>query len=446
MQTVLLHTGLAAGCLLANCAAVYRLLTPQLLEERRRLARDVRRISPAPTPSATPLQHVPVKGEVRGRLWYTGLVAGYLLAAYAVVHHVLPAHLSADVDVYVARPSIWGGLALLSGAGWWRSSEDRGLNRALIGIAFLAGVFQVAVTVVAGLLYGFGHSPYARQALSMAENGLYVVALLLGLEMSRAYLLQAWSRVSPVVAFAVVVLLYTGVTITLSPHDFATTERVFQTGGGTLLPAASESVMATFLAAIGGPVAALAYRLPLAGFEWFSPILPDLGWAGTAFTGTLAPALAMLLVRDICLGPKTQGQETQRASGVSPLWMLAAVFVVALIWLNSGLLGVRPAVISGVSMEPALAVGDVVFTREVAPEALRVGDVIRYRNGQAAIMHRIVEIDSGRKSPVFITKGDNNNVADNPVLAQQIEGKVVFTIPKAGWAPIYVGKLLNRFR
>jgi signal peptidase len=378
----------------------------------------------------------------------TVLVAGYVMAAYYAVHKIVPRYFHGDMNVYVAQPLIWGGLAVV--AYWlWRRLPDRpGFSRGLVGLAVVAGVFQLSVLVTAGVLYGFGHSPHVGQALNMAKNGLYIGTMLLGFEMSRAYLVHAWSRVNAIVGFGAVALLFTAVAVPPGRYPFSGGgERAFEVTGGEFLPTASESVLATFLASIGGPVPAFTYRFILASFDWFSPILPNLEWTVTAFVATLAPVLAMLIIRDIYLARQSEGEDEQEegeGNGVSPVWMLAAMVVVGLIWLNTGLLGVTPAMVSGHSMDPAFETGDIVVTREVAPESLEVGDIIRFRKGNVAIMHRIVEIGEGADGPVFITMGDGNNALDEPVLAEQVEGEVVLAIPEVGWPVIFFRNLVGR--
>ena len=404
-----------------------------------------------------------VDGPV-GALWGTALVAGYLVAAYWAVHQLLPSRLSPDLYVYVVQPLIWGGLGLLAFALWqWLPDRPR-VKFVFVGLAVVAGVFQISLLIIAGMLYGFGSTPYGDQAISIAKNALYLSTLLLGLEMSRAYLLSAWSRINPLAAFAVVAALYAAVAVPLGQFRQigGRSDDTFEVTGATLLPAASESVMATFLAVIGGPLPAFAYRFTVEGFEWFSPILPSLNWPIIAFLGTLTPILALLFVRDIYFSDQedTEGGEEQ-GIGVSPFMLLAGIAIVGLIWLNAGMFGVQPALISGVSMKPELGPGDVVFTKQVAPESLEVGDIVRYERNGIPVMHRIVEIaehiegpyyqtqdgpvtlSDDESGPVFIIRGDGNNTPDPPVFAGQIEGKVVFTLPYAGWIPIGIKKVIN---
>jgi signal peptidase len=377
----------------------------------------------------------------------SALVLVLLLDAYLLRERWLPTHVSADVGLYVAQPLVWGGLACFGYRLWVELPSRPRFSRNLTGLAVLAGVFHIALLVCAGLLFGFGRSPYARQLFHMAENLLYFGTLLAGLEMTRAYLLAVWGRVNGFLAFVAVAGILAAADASLGQFGkLGPGGQSFEVTGRVFLPGLAESVMATFLASLGGPLAAFAYRFSLDCFEWFSPILPNLTWTITAFVGTVAPVLAMLVVRDAYFSGEGHAEAAEeRGRGLSPLFMLAAVLVVALIWLNTGLLGVRPALVSGVSMRPYLKVGDVVVTKQVSASSLKVGDVVRFRGqeGGVVILHRIIAIDKGPGHMTFVTKGDSNDVSDRPITAEQIEGKVILKIPEAGWLPIWVQKALR---
>ena len=55
---------------------------------------------------------------------------------------------------------------------------------------------------------------------------------------------------------------------------------------------------------------------------------------------------------------------------------------------------------------------------------------------------RGVEIERQGNQIVFITKGDDNDSHDPPVLEAAYKGKVVLQIPKLGWLSIYIRRLL----
>ena len=75
-------------------------------------------------------------------------------------------------------------------------------------------------------------------------------------------------------------------------------------------------------------------------------------------------------------------------------------------------------VLSG-SMEPALLVNDFVIVEE--EENYDVGDVVVYQNGKDLIIHRIVKKDGEE----FVTRGDANNVDDDPIKLSDIKGKMM---------------------
>lgn len=84
-------------------------------------------------------------------------------------------------------------------------------------------------------------------------------------------------------------------------------------------------------------------------------------------------------------------------------------------------------VLSG-SMEDRLSVDDLVIIK--ATDAYAVNDIVIYQDGDSLVIHRIIEIDGD----TVTTKGDANNIADEPINKSQIKGVLVFDIPKIGAA------------
>lgn len=116
---------------------------------------------------------------------------------------------------------------------------------------------------------------------------------------------------------------------------------------------------------------------------------------------------------------------------------LAALGLLSLAMLFVGLPGSgwRGLSVQTGSMRPSLEPGDLVLTRRVAAEQLRVGDVVTYGvpNQRQTITHRIVEIrGSGNQPRQFVLKGDANSAPDPPIFEQQIVGKVARSLPLLG--------------
>jgi signal peptidase len=125
------------------------------------------------------------------------------------------------------------------------------------------------------------------------------------------------------------------------------------------------------------------------------------------------------------------------------MWMLVGLTAVTLLWFNTGLFGIRPTLVSGVSMEPALRAGDVVITREVPADRVQVGDVVRFQLGSSYVLHRVTEIEEDGSQIQFITRGDANNVDDAPLPESELEGKVILVVPKIGWVAIGVRRIIE---
>jgi len=89
--------------------------------------------------------------------------------------------------------------------------------------------------------------------------------------------------------------------------------------------------------------------------------------------------------------------------------------------------GYGKAVVATGSMEPAIEPGDMIIFHE--QENYEVGDIVVFE-AENFVTHRIVETTENG----FITQGDANNTNDGEILREQMIGKVVFTVPKVGYA------------
>ena len=89
--------------------------------------------------------------------------------------------------------------------------------------------------------------------------------------------------------------------------------------------------------------------------------------------------------------------------------------------------GFGNAIIVSGSMEPAIAVGDLIVIRK--QKTYETGDVVTFEQ-TGYITHRIVE----KTENGYVTQGDANNARDAEITLSQISGKVVVTVPKIGKA------------
>ncbi|KON89594.1 hypothetical protein AF332_24055 [Sporosarcina globispora] len=104
------------------------------------------------------------------------------------------------------------------------------------------------------------------------------------------------------------------------------------------------------------------------------------------------------------------------------------------------LLGFQLFTVLSNSMVPYFETGDMVIIKEVTQSDVNENDVITFKeeNGKF-ITHRVIEIKNHNGRVQFVTQGDNNNVKDEEMVTDQnLVGKQVFLIPKAGYAVKFV--------
>jgi signal peptidase len=399
-----------------------------------------------PSPTQRARRRAP--GSKPAKRWLVVPVAVWALAVYLLVNLVLRGLRSGPLNLYLVQPILWSSLSALAFFCWrYGVIPKPRLDSSLIVMAGLAGAFQVAIFLIAGLLSSFGHSPYSHRILRLLGNLVYITTMLVGMEMSRACLVRVIARRNLTLGLILATVFYSVLSIHLTRFAALRGEPavLFSFCGATLLPTLSENLLASFLALAGGPLPAIAYRGVLVAFEWLSPILPDLPWPVTTFLGSVTPALGLLIIWNQYAARRAgQVKASPRKGQSSTAWLLVAVVTAGLVWFNNGFFGVRPTLVTGMSMSPTLETGDIVITREIPAEAVQVGDIIRFRDEEARsyVVHRVLVIESEGGRMRFITQGDGNNAPDPPVRPGQLEGKVVLIVPKLGWLSIKLRGLI----
>lgn len=90
--------------------------------------------------------------------------------------------------------------------------------------------------------------------------------------------------------------------------------------------------------------------------------------------------------------------------------------------------------ISSGSMEPEFLVGDVILSKEIDDVAsLKVGDIITFKGGDQFgnnnVTHRVVVAPKEENGTMMLqTKGDANEVYDEPIRADQVQSKYICKI------------------
>ncbi len=214
------------------------------------------------------------------------------------------------------------------------------------------------------------------------------------------------------------------------------------------LPLLAENLAASLLVLMAGAGASLSFRGLLAAFWWLCPILPNLDWAMKGLIGTIIPVIGIVAINNYYAqsASRLKSRKRTRNASIPAGWIITTVIGIAIVWFAVGVFPIKPFLVPSGSMVPVINPGDVVIVAPVQTDAIKVGEIIEYRNVKENIniVHRVIEITGNASNMFFITKGDANDSPDPaPVSPQTVIGREIFVIPKIGWISIAVKKLLS---
>lgn len=125
---------------------------------------------------------------------------------------------------------------------------------------------------------------------------------------------------------------------------------------------------------------------------------------------------------------------------------LFTVLLISLLAIAVGI-GVVPKVLDGAaltvltgSMEPTYEPGDIVVT--VPRDSYAIGDAVTFQpeSGKSTLItHRVVAVRQTPEGTGYVTRGDANGADDEPIVAAQVMGKVIYSVPKLGYVQEFIG-------
>jgi len=97
------------------------------------------------------------------------------------------------------------------------------------------------------------------------------------------------------------------------------------------------------------------------------------------------------------------------------------------------MVGATPLTMSTGSMAPAYPTGSVVVVKPVDGADVDVGEVVTFQaisgDPNSVYTHRVISRSVTSAGVELVTKGDANPSADKPILAEQVLGRVIYSLP-----------------
>lgn len=364
------------------------------------------------------------------------------ICLYLIDNSPIPSTIGFKLYGNLLKPVLWIGLAFII----WNFARVRPAAKlkfrgSFIQWAFIFAVIYVLVSIGAGLLDGFGKSPYNHSLKGMLQNIFLVGSVLVGREVLRSYIVNSFVKKENFLIFLLVSLITTVCDFTIQKYtSLKGLESTVQFIAQYFAPTFSQNLLATYLSFLGGPVPAIIYMGILQAFHWLSPILPNLKWITTALIGILCPVFSLMIIQNIYL-KEAKLLKSRDKDDESPVgWIITSLVSISIIWFSVGVFPVYPSVIATGSMEPMIKPGDVVLIdKSVNKENLSIGDVIQFKRDTILISHRIIEVIEAVEGKGYQTKGDNNSAKDYDIVRiHQVKGKIVKVVPKIGWPTLLI--------
>ncbi len=136
----------------------------------------------------------------------------------------------------------------------------------------------------------------------------------------------------------------------------------------------------------------------------------------------------------------------RRVKNIALIAIIAALAVVMAFTVISRMIGMPPTIfgltmyrVSSGSMEPALAVGDIIIVQDCGGNTVKENDIVSYLSDSGEttgqiVTHRVVRAPYQKGDATYlVTKGDANSAEDRPILVAQVKGKMLCKLPFLKW-------------
>lgn len=313
---------------------------------------------------------------------------------------------------------------------------------------FIVTITYLIIYILLGLILGYVKSFYSHSIIGIIKNiWMYIVPIIF-IEIIRNILIRNSGDKKIILIFIVILFTLIDIDLYTTLSSIYTKTDIFKLIFTTIIPTFISNIVLTYISKTSGYITNLIYRLPQNLTMIILPILPDLDWYFRGLLGTLLPIFAFILIKNL----DTKIESTESRSRIRKTKITRTIpYIIPLIIFAlfvAGFFKYKPTAIVSNSMHPTYDRGDVVIIEKInAKNAEKLGkhDIIEYKLDNIIVAHRIIYVEKHNDgTKLYITKGDNNNVADTKkVKPDQIVGIVKFKIPKIGYPTVWLNDFFN---
>lgn len=349
---------------------------------------------------------------------------------------------------YVIKPLMWIFVGIITYF-FYKSEviQDRKYKSEVDFCVYVTIMMYFLIYFIFGYIIGFGTNPYNTSLKGILTNLWMFVPVVFAKECVRYYLINNYGKEKILywALFISIVFCFIDINVGKFGTYFETTLSAFEFFVVTFLPSILINLYLTYIAYFSDyKITFLYYAIPQI-VMYVLPILPNIDAPTLAIINSIIPFFSYIYINyTLNKMDKTLLRKGYKSIGIKGYIAMLAIVAIMLCF-GLGVFPIKPLVIASNSMYPKIHRGDIVLIKNIKPEDLKEGDVIRYRLENYYVVHRIKEIDKDNNGKyVFVTKGDNNNDVDLlPVKESQFEGIIVGRIKYVGYPTLLINELLN---
>lgn len=301
------------------------------------------------------------------------------------------------------------------------------------------------LSYLAGLFIGFNRTIYSFGLTNLANNIAPTIVLIFLTEILRYQFIKKSNKNKIVVILSAIIFTGIDICIANTYYNLAVQNQLYEFVGLIIMCGITKNILMTVMALRYDYVVPITYRLVMDLYEFLIPIIPGFGPYVKSVVMIVYPIILTFLMYK---GDKIfvkEKPEQKRKHNVA--FITITVILLILVALNSGFFKYQTLVVGSNSMKPYISRGDVVLVDKIDIEDhknLKKGDILAFKQHSKIIVHRIYKIIQRGDNVYFVTKGDNNNQADQGIIEPgDVVGKVLLKVKKIGLPSIWLNDLFK---
>lgn len=311
-------------------------------------------------------------------------------------------------------------------------------KRQVLILMTVIGALWVMILYLTGIHFGFARS---ATPLSGQVTLLYIVPVTLGIisiEIIRSVLRAQSDKAVDVICYFIGVVA--DVLMASSLSSITSFNRFMDLVGLTLLPAVIANLLYNFISKRFGFFPVISYRLIVALYPFFIPIVPSTPDALVSFGNMLLPIIIFTFISALFEKKRVSHKKTSLISYISI--GVASLVMISIVMIISCSFSIGALVIGSGSMSDELNTGDVAIYEKYEDQVIQVGDILVFAKGNSRIIHRVVDIEYTENGAHYFTKGDANEDVDFGFITDgDIIGVVSFKIAYMGYPSVWLRSL-----